>query len=246
VLLKINKMTHTYQLTGMTCSGCESKVKSNLLVVPEVTAVEVSKNSQSATISTDNHISLNTLQKALGGPESKYQISAISHSEATEEAKTFFNTYKPVLLLLGYVTLISFIASWQNSVFNIMLMMRFFMAGFFLSFSFFKLINLKGFAESYSMYDVVAKQFKPWGYIYAFVELGLGIAFVVNFNPLFTNWITLIVMLISIIGVLESVINKKKIQCACLGDVFNLPMSTLTIIEDFLMIAMSAAMLILM
>ena len=124
--------------------------------------------------------------------------------------------------------------------------MRFFMAGFFLSFSFFKLINLKGFAESYAMYDIVAKRILVWGYVYAFIELGLGIAFLVNFNPVLTNWITLLVMTISIVGVLQSVLNKRKIQCACLGAVFNLPMSTLTIIEDLLMIAMSAAMLILM
>ncbi len=235
-------MTHTYKVTGMTCSGCESKVKSSLLVLPDVTEVDVSKETNSATISMKNHISLGTLQKALGGAESKYQISALNHSEVAEETKTFFNTYKPILLLFVYISLISFIASGQNGI----LFMRFFMAGFFLSFSFFKLINLKGFAESYSMYDVVAKKFKPWGYIYAFIELGLGVAFAMNFNPILTNWVTLVVMLISIIGVLQSVLNKRKIQCACLGAVFNLPMSTLTIIEDFLMIAMSAAMLILM
>jgi copper chaperone CopZ len=235
-------MTHTYQVTGMTCSGCESKVKGSLLILPDVTEVEVSKETSSAILTMEKHIGLVDLQKALGGPESKYQISPIAHSEVEDETKTFFDTYKPVLLLFAYIGLISFIAASQNW----MLFMRFFMAGFFLSFSFFKLINLKGFAESYSMYDVVAKNFKPWGYIYAFIELGLGIAFAVNFNPIVTNWITLVVMLVSIVGVLQSVLNKRKIQCACLGAVFNLPMSTLTILEDFFMIAMSATTLILM
>ncbi|MCL5459993.1 hypothetical protein M3M33_15250, partial [Loigolactobacillus coryniformis] len=84
-----------------------------------------------------------------------------------EGTKSFFETYKPVLLLFGYVGVVSIIASWQNNTLNWMLFMRFFMGGFFLSFSFFKLINLKAFAESYSMYDVVAKQIPAWGYIYA-------------------------------------------------------------------------------
>jgi hypothetical protein len=53
-----------------------------------------------------------------------------------------------------------------------------------------------------------------------------------------------LVMSISIIGVLQSVLNKRKIKCACLGAVFNLPMSTITIIEDALMIGMSAVMLV--
>ena len=122
--------------------------------------------------------------------------------------------------------------------------MQHFMAGFFLVFSFFKFLNLKGFAESYVMYDVVAKRIPAWAYIYAFVELALGIAYLVNFNPLITNTITFIVMSISIIGVLQSVLNKKKIQCACLGAVFNLPMSTVTIIEDALMIVMSGIMIL--
>jgi hypothetical protein len=122
--------------------------------------------------------------------------------------------------------------------------MQHFMAGFFLVFSFFKLLNLKGFAESYAMYDVLARKIPAWGYVYAFLELGLGISYLLNFNPILTNAVTFIVMSISIIGVLQSVLNKKKIQCACLGAVFNLPMSTVTIIEDGLMILMSLGMLI--
>mgnify|MGYP000152949439 FL=1 len=94
------------------------------------------------------------------------------------------------------------------------------------------------------MYDVVAKRIPIWAYIYAFVELGLGVAYLINFNPIVTNIVTFLVMSISIIGVLQSVLNKKKIQCACLGAVFNLPMSTVTIIEDALMIAMSGLMIL--
>ena len=90
----------------------------------------------------------------------------------------------------------------------------------------------------------IAKQFRSWGYIYAFIELGLGIAYAINFNPIITNAVTSVVMTISIVGVLQSVLNKRKIQCACLGAVFNLPMSTVTIIEDALMIGMSVLMLI--
>lgn len=239
-------MTHTYQLTGMTCGGCENKVKNNLLVLPNVTAVEVSKDTSSAIISMDKHIGLDTLQQALGGAESKYQITANNHSELAEETKSWAATYKPILIIFGYVTAISLLVSWQDSTINLMTFMRIFMAGFFLTFSFFKMLNLKAFAESYAMYDIVAKKFSAWGYIYAFIELGLGLSFALNLSPVVVNWVTLVVMTVSILGVLESVMNKKKIQCACLGAVFNLPMSTVTIVEDAIMIAMSAAMLLFM
>ncbi len=234
-------MVHKYQVTGMTCSSCEATVKSALLMVENVTNVEVSKNENSATITMDKHIAISDLQKAL--PE-KYKISALHHNEITEQTKSWFETYKPILLIFFYITLVTLLGQVFNHHFDGMQWMQHFMAGFFLVFSFFKMLNLKGFAESYVMYDVVAKRLPAWAYIYAFTELALGIAFLINFNPIITNSVTFVVMSISIIGVLQSVLNKKKIQCACLGAVFNLPMSTVTIIEDALMIAMSGIMLI--
>lgn len=227
----------------MTCTSCEAKVKSALLMVNNVTEVEVSKDENSATITMDKHIALADLQKAL---PIKYQISAIHHSEISEQTKSWFETYKPILLIFSYIIAITLLAQSSNNHFDLMQWMRLFMAGFFLVFSFFKMLNLKGFAESYVMYDVVAKKIPAWAYIYAYIELALGIAFLINFNPFATNLTTLVVMTLSIIGVFKSVLNKQKIQCACLGAVFNLPMSTVTIIEDALMIAMSVAMLIIM
>ena len=235
-------MTHTYKLTGMTCSSCEAKVKSALLTIENITNVIVSKDTETATITMDKHIALSDLQKVL---DNKYQISAINHNEIAEQTKSWFETYKPILLIFFYITLVTGLVQFTNHHFDIMQWMQHFMAGFFLVFSFFKLLNLKGFAESYVMYDVLAKQIPVWAYLYVFIELGLGIGYLINFNPILTNSITVIVMSISIIGVLQSVLNKKKIQCACLGAVFNLPMSTVTIIEDALMIIMSIAMLFL-
>ena len=234
-------MTHTYKLIGMTCSSCEAKVKSALLSIENITNVIVSKAENSATITMDKHISLTDLQKSL---DPKYRISALEHNEMAEQTKSWLETYKPILLIFAYITGVTFLIQSKNETFNPMEAMRYFMAGFFLVFSFFKLLNLKGFAESYSMYDVIARKIPVWGYIYALIELSLGLAFLINFNPLITNWITFIIMSISIIGVLQSVFNKKKIQCACLGAVFNLPMSRVTIIEDALMIIMSAFMIL--
>lgn len=237
-------MTHEYQITGMTCSSCEAKVKSALLTVNNITNVEVAKETNSAIISMDKHVSLSELQKVLTAKDSKYIISVKGHSEVMEQTKSWFETYKPVLLIFGFITVVTLLIQWQSGSFHFMEWMRHFMAGFFLVFSFFKLLNLKGFTESYIMYDVIARRIPVWAYVYAFVELALGIAFLVDFNPMVTNLITFVVMSVSIIGVLQSVLNKKRIQCACLGAVFNLPMSTITIIEDALMIAMSAYMLL--
>ena len=233
-------MVHKYQITGMTCSSCEAKVKSALLMVDNVTHVEVSLQDHSTTITMDKHVPLKELQKAL---DPKYQIAALEHNEMTEQTKSWFETYKPILLIFFYITLTTVLIQINNQHFDLMQWMRHFMAAFFLVFSFFKLLNLKGFAESYAMYDILARRFPSWAYIYAFIELALGIGYLIDFNPIVINMVSFFVMSVSIIGVLKTVLNKQQIQCACLGDIFHLPMSIVTIIEDALMIIMAAFML---
>jgi len=243
-------MKHTYQVTGMTCAGCQYKVQHLLSGVPNVQQVEVDLQAGEATIEMSSHVNTATLQAALN-EYPKYQLSekpAEHHQPAfieDETPKSWLQTYKPIVLIFSYIFTISLIVGYSSSGLHLHTTMRVFMAGFFLVFSFFKLLNLEGFAESYVMYDVIARKFKGWAYLYAFIELGLGLAFAMNIFPVVTNVITLIVMSVSIIGVLQTVMNKRSIQCACLGAVFNLPMSTVTIIEDGLMIAMSAAALLL-
>lgn len=236
-------MTHTYQITGMTCGGCEAKVRSLLSALPSMQKVELDREAKKATLTMDGHIPTETLQQALGGPESRYQI-AMEQATDIGEKTSWLSTYKPILTIFLYILGVSLLVQANRPGFDWMSWMNHFMAGFFLVFSFFKMLNLSGFAESYRMYDVVAKAIPAWGYAYAFIELLLGVAYLTEFRPLLTNTVTFTVMSVSIVGVLQSVLNKKKIRCACLGAVFNLPMSTVTIIEDALMIAMSLAMLV--
>ena len=244
-------MIHTYNVSGMTCTGCEAKVKSLLSKIAGVQDVKIDLAKGKATIDMDKHIATTDLKLALKDYP-KYQLMELIQQQPLapvfedDQKRWWVQTYKPVLLIVAYITGITLAVEWMHGEFFWMRWMNHYMAGFFIVFSFFKLLNLKGFAESYAMYDVVAKKWNGWGYLYPFVELGLGMAFLTGFFPVLTNGITLVVMVVSIIGVLQSVLNKRKIKCACLGAIFNLPMSTITIIEDGLMIAMSGVMLITM
>ncbi|MES2485814.1 MAG: heavy metal-associated domain-containing protein [Bacteroidota bacterium] len=237
-------MTDTYNISGMTCYLLKQ--------LPQVTDVIIDLDRGTADVRMSSHVGTPQLQQALKDYP-KYQLTDTPTGQAmpakdvfgntSEPARSWAETYKPILLIFGYITVVSGIAATWSGLFSGMVFMRIFMAGFFLVFSFFKMLNLKGFAESYAMYDVVAKKIPIWGYIYAFLELALGLAFALDFEPVFTNAFTAVLMSVSLVGVLQSVLSKKTIQCACLGAVFNLPMSTVTIIEDSLMIAMSLAML---
>lgn len=230
----------------MTCSGCITNVKSRLLIHPDILSAEVNLP-DNAVITMQKHISLEELQDIIGA-DSKYRISEngsdSSHAAMHQNTvSTWFKTYKPLLLIFLFIAGISTISATRSGSFDSMIWMQYFMAGFFITFSFFKFLDLKGFAESYSMYDVLAKKMPAYGFVYPFIELGLGIAYLINFNMQITNIATILIMGFSSIGVIQSVMHKKRIQCACLGAVFNLPMSTVTIIEDLLMVVMALFML---
>ncbi|GAC1386229.1 MAG: hypothetical protein NVSMB45_15830 [Ginsengibacter sp.] len=237
-------MTHDYKVSGLTCSGCEAKVRSLLQQLPQVTKVDFNSDRSIATVEMNEHVKTSLLSDQLAAYP-KYNLSNLHDvvKQSPDEATSWFNTYKPVLLIGTYLIVVTVLVQNHNG-FDLQLWMTHFMAGFFLTFSFFKMLDVRGFADSYSTYDLIAAKWKSWGLIYPFVEAGLGILYLINVVPLFTNIVTLLVMGISIIGVLRSVLNHKKIKCACLGSVFNLPMSSITIIEDGLMILMSVVMII--
>jgi copper chaperone CopZ len=249
-------MTHTYKVTGMTCGKCLETVKSTLSKIKGIQKVDVTLDPPQAVITMSTHIPTSIMNKHLAsvGKYSLEETDSIHHemnAEATEneilpeEKRSFFTAYKPILLVFGYLIGVTIINEVTKSRFNLMTSMHLFMGGFFLVFSFFKLLDIKGFAYSYMTYDIIAKKWIGWGFIYPFIELSLGLAYLFHFAILEATIITLVVMSVSSIGVIQSLIAKRKIQCACLGTVFNLPMSKITLIEDLLMVVMAAVMLIL-
>jgi len=153
-----------------------------------------------------------------------------------------FRDFLPLIIIASIITGLSLanqvISGWYLNSF-----MTDFMAFFFLIFGAFKVYNLAAFAEAYKMYDLIAGRVYAYGFVYPFIELGLGLAYLTRWNPLITNWITLIVMLVSAAGVLNALRQKQTIMCACLGMVFKLPMTYVTLFEDSLMAAMAAWML---
>ena len=244
-------MTHIYNVSGMTCGGCQAIVQKLLSDVAGVKNVSIDLPKGEATIEMTSHIPTVELKSALNDYP-KYQLDEkqvvhqmeSSISVAAKEEKSWIETYKPILVIFAYITGITLLLEIVKGAFVWENWMQNFMAAFFLVFSFFKLLDVKGFAESYFSYDIIAKRWLAWGYVYAFIELALGLAYLLRFDPLITNIATFVVMSIGIIGVLQSILNKRNIKCACLGAVFNLPMSTVTIIEDALMIAMSGIMIL--
>jgi copper chaperone CopZ len=255
---------HTYLLSGLHCGKCVARITQALQ--PFAQDVKVSLNPMQVRLQgLDDGVALSALQAAvrsagaydleektpLPGIESaRSAINSIKNDAA--EPASWLATYYPLLLILVFILGGSILVQLGQHAGHGMGLaaisgvetMRYFMAGFFIVFAFFKLLDIRAFADAYAGYDLLAARWHGWGLIYPFVELALGIAYLAHWNPTFTHWATILIMGFSSIGVIRAVMNKTKIQCACLGTVFKLPMSTVTIVEDVGMVLMAAWMLL--
>jgi copper chaperone CopZ len=215
----------TFTITGMTCANCARKVDATLKAIAADAVVTLEPPQVSVTGA--SVAQMNAALSAIG----KYRVA---QSAPAFVMPASVKTYYPLFLILGLIALAAYSSgNWMQN----------FMAGFFIVFGAFKLLDVPNFADAYARYDVLAKLFKPWGHAYPFVETALGFAFLFSFHLPVAIWAALVLSLVGAIGVIQSVVNKQTIQCACLGTVFQLPMSTITIIENLGMAAMAAWML---
>jgi len=152
--------------------------------------------------------------------------------------------FLPLIAVFTGIIILSLL--WANAFpGGFMRWMEVFMGLFFVVFGLFKVFNLKGFADAYRMYDIVAMKYPKYGYVYPSIELTLGALYLLGIFSLFTNIVTLFVMSISAVGVYLKLKKKEKIMCACLGVVFKVPMTWVTLTEDLLMALMAGVMLLL-
>lgn len=121
---------------------------------------------------------------------------------------------------------------------NLMMWMMDFMGVFLVTFGVFKLFDLKSFVVSFRTYDLLAKRFKAYAYAFPFIEIGLGVMYLMG---MMYWWQNTLALLIAVVGAWSAVLvlqNKDKAEetvCVCLGTVFKLPMTWVTFLENALM-----------
>ena len=242
-------MKYTYKIEGMTCNNCKASVEKYLSELDNITNVTVNLEQGEAELIMSKHIDTETLQKAL--PE-KYSLSekkeknvfaSTSVSSMTmEEEKSKLQQLKPLLIIIFYIATASILLHYRNWSWSEFMLD--FMGLFYIVFSFFKMLDLKGFPDSFRMYDPLAKRIPIYGWIYPFIETALGLMFLMRFEVNIALIITLVVLGITTIGVTKTLLDKKSIRCACLGTALKLPMTEATFIENAIMIVMAILMLL--
>jgi YHS domain-containing protein len=125
---------------------------------------------------------------------------------------------------------------------NWMNWMHDFMGFFLVVFSMFKFFNMEGFADGFQMYDLLAKPFRPYAYLYPFIELGLGLGYLAHWQPRIVYAATVAVMVFGSLGVINALRKGLDVECACMGTVLRVPLSTVALLEDLGMAVMAAGM----
>ncbi len=153
------------------------------------------------------------------------------------------SNYLPLLIIILAIILGASAIEAAHSEFHLRHFANYFMGLFFLLFAMFKLFNLKGFADGFQMYDIIAKRKREYAYAYPFIELTLGLLYLSGYLHFMTCLVTIILMSVSAVGVIKSVFSGMNLRCACLGTVLNVPLSTVSIIENVGMGIMAVVML---
>lgn len=233
-------MELTYSIQGMHCTDCIHKIKAALMPIAPVIAISLEPPQVILHVEKPLALeALNTLLAKTGDYRLQPVTDTPSSIHAEQTPTSGLKTYYPIFLIAGFITGVTFINNISPQGFNAASWMTQFMAGFFLVFSAFKLLDIRGFAEGYATYDVLAKRWYTYGFLYPFLELGLGLLYLLHWFPATTQAFTVLLMGFSSLGVIQALAKKQTIRCACLGTVLNVPLSSITLIEDALMVLLA-------
>ncbi|MFI4957255.1 MAG: MauE/DoxX family redox-associated membrane protein [Gammaproteobacteria bacterium] len=156
-----------------------------------------------------------------------------------EQSKGYF----PLIVIVVFSALIPLGQKILGHTSSVTLMYGF--MGYFLIFlSMFKFFDLPGFVKGFAKYDLVTQKFPVYGYVYPFIELFLGLAYLSHFILFLTSLLTIIVMSIGAVGVFKSLKSGEDIKCACLGTGLNVPLSTVSIVENVGMVVMAVLQIV--
>jgi len=107
-----------------------------------------------------------------------------------------------------------------------------------------KLQDVEKFSTMFLNYDLLAKRWVPYGYVYPFAEGAAGVLMVAGVLTWISGPLALVIGGIGAVSVFKAVyIDKRELKCACVGGSSNVPLGFVSLTENLMMVAMAAWML---
>ena len=114
------------------------------------------------------------------------------------------------------------------------LLMNNIMGCIFIVFGLLKIANLPKFVQIFNKYDIISQKVPGYGYLYPFIEIALGIAYLKKYKLDKVNITTIFLMIVSIISVLISLSKGQKLRCGGLGSFLHIPLPALPLVKTLL------------
>ena len=93
-------------------------------------------------------------------------------------------------------------------------------------------------------YDLLARRWVPYAYIYPFAEALAGILMITHALKFVSVPVALFIGTIGAVSVFKAVyIDKRELKCACVGGDTNVPLGFVSLTENVMMVAMALWML---
>lgn len=155
-------------------------------------------------------------------------------------------SYRPVFVLFALTALMAVAVSYavSGNPFTIRA------AEWFIGFSMvvlalLKLQNVESFSTMFLNYDLLAKRWVPYGYIYPYAEGMAGLLMIAGALTWLSVPIALFIGTIGAVSVFKAVyIEKRELKCACVGGASNVPLGFVSLTENLMMIAMAVWMIL--
>ena len=225
----------------MTCKGCVSWVTDKLISLDEVQDVKIDLAGGNVALEVSKTLTLEKLTTVLLPKYIPLLETKLVKTHPNVEAPSKLKQLFPLILIFFYLILGSLLI--QKDSFHINNFMIDFMGLFFVVFSFFKFLDYKGFPKVFAQYDPLAKRSALYAKVYPFIETLLGLMLLLRWQLNFVFITIIAILTITTFGVVYALFDKNKINCACLGTAFKLPMTEATLIENVIMLVMAIAML---
>ena len=108
-----------------------------------------------------------------------------------------------------------------------------------------KLQNVESFSSMFLNYDLLAKRWVPYSYVYPYAEGVAGVLMAAGVLTWLSVPIALVIGTIGAISVIKAVyVDKRELKCACVGGDSNVPLGFLSLTENVMMVAMALWMVI--
>lgn len=108
-----------------------------------------------------------------------------------------------------------------------------------------KLQDIEKFSTMFLNYDLLARRWVPYGYIYPFAEALAGVLMVAGAATWLSVPIALFIGGIGAASVFKAVyIERRELKCACVGGSSNVPLGFVSLTENGMMVAMAIWMLL--